>query len=114
MPNNDTISDKLLNTQVKCARESRERANPGSITYTVGTVAYRASIGPDNKILKKAIFAFPANTPVADFQEMIVHDDFVIVELPNTDTFQAFIRPKPEGLVGTANPVSRTLVISTS
>jgi hypothetical protein len=29
---------------------------------------------------------------------MIVHDDFAIIELPNTDTFQAFICPTQEGL----------------
>ena len=113
MPNNDTVSDKMLSTQVRLARETRERANPGAITYVVGTVAYRASIGPDNKIVKKPIFAFPSTASVAEFQDMIVHDDFAIIELPNTDAFQAFIRPKPEGL-NNAIAASRILSISNS
>lgn len=32
----------------------------------------------------------------ADFLDMIVHDDFVIVR-KDGDTYQNFIRPKPEG-----------------
>ncbi len=66
MPNNDTYSDKMLSTQVKLARETLERANLGAITYVVGTVAYRATIGPDNKIVKKAIFTFPSTVSVAE------------------------------------------------
>jgi hypothetical protein len=85
IPNNDTQSDKMASTQVRLARESRERGNPGSITYVVGSVAYRAALTADSKIEKKSIFTFPASAPVSDFQEMIVHDDYVIVELANAD-----------------------------
>ena len=67
MPNNDTFSDKLLSTQVRLARESRERTNPGAITFVVGALAYRASVGPDNKIVRKAIFSFQSTASVAEF-----------------------------------------------
>lgn len=88
MPNNDTQSDLMVgSTQVRMARETRERASPGSITYVVGTVAYRAALTADSKIEKKSIFTFPASAPVSDFQDMIVHDDYVIVELLNADQF---------------------------
>ncbi len=112
MPNNDTQSDKMGSTQVRLARESRERGNSGSITYVVGTVAYRAAITADSKIEKKSIFTFPASALVSDFQDMIVHDNYVIVELPNADQFQVYIRPKPEGLTNAI--ASRSLTISTS
>jgi hypothetical protein len=112
MPNNDTQSDRMGSTQVRMARDSRERGNPGSITYVVGTVAYRAALTAESKIEKKSIFAFPASAPVSEFQDMIVHDDYVIVELPNADQFQVFIRPKPEGLTNAIS--SRSLTISTS
>ena len=43
---------------------------------------------------------------------MIVHDDFVIVELSNADQFHAYIRPNPEGIASAV--ASKTLSISTS
>jgi len=75
----------MASTQVRLARESRERGSPGSITFVVGTVAFRAALTPDSKIEKKSIFTFPASAPVSDFQDMIVHDDYVIVEFANSD-----------------------------
>jgi hypothetical protein len=61
MPNNETNSVRLQSTNVRFARETRERAHIGGITYVVDSVAYRASIGSDGKIERKAIFAFPSN-----------------------------------------------------
>ena len=78
----------------------------------VGSVAYRAALTADSKIEKKSIFTYPASAPVSDFQDMIVHDDYVIVELANADWFQVFIRPKPEGLTNAI--ASKSLTISTS
>ena len=54
--------------------------------------------------------AFGASISTVDFQDIIVHDDYIIVRIQ--DTFQAYIRPKPEGNSLVKTPLSGPLVIT--
>lgn len=56
--------------------------------------------------------AFGADVPILDIQDVIVHDDYVIVKY--LDTFQAYIRPKPEGPFVARDPLIGKLSISPS
>jgi hypothetical protein len=104
-----------ISDTISCPKESREAKNPGTITY-IGSdnKAYRAFINSQNRIDKTVIFSFGTNANIADYSDMIVHDDFVIVRLQSSDTFQAFIRPKPEGSFNVRLPQTPPLTISPS
>jgi hypothetical protein len=81
---------------INCVKETRESKFPGSVTYIQENKAYRASIDNFGKIQQSVIFVFGSSFSTADFLDMIVHDDFVIVR-KDGDTYLSFIRPKPEG-----------------
>ncbi len=45
MPNNDSLSLKIPQGSVVLARETREKAWPGCLTYVIDYSAYRSCIG---------------------------------------------------------------------
>ena len=69
------------NTFISCVKESRESKRPGTVTYLQDNKVYRASVTDDGRIDKSPIMAFGASITTTDFQDIIVHDDYILVRM---------------------------------
>lgn len=87
---------KKLSNAVTCLSKSAESKYPGSVTYLVGNLVYRAFVNPDTNniqivpLLSFDMTDFPSTATVID---VVVADNYTVVRLDN-DNFYAYIKPK--------------------
>ncbi|TNV83508.1 hypothetical protein FGO68_gene7533 [Halteria grandinella] len=105
------FSQFKIDNSTTFAHESKETLLPGTITYIIDTKVYRAYlVNNQSLIVTKQIFSIPFSADqIGDVQ---VHDNFTLIKYGSNDTFQAFLRPRPEGNANVTKPKSGMLSLS--